>query len=210
MIARIDHFSKTLPEVFKSGKMDFFQGSTPLNFIPFRLDNSPKDDEQTPGPSSVETTSGSTSQLLATAIGTEPQESPLSVDSETDVNAFAEAMVQVMEKTQSPIQEESSLLDPKASGQSDNLEMDDNPEEPRGRNRTSTPVLADQVTGKDASSTSLEANLQVAPISRTQLTELLPVQFDKGQESRESQQQPEDDTSSSLQDARHYLMEPVP
>ena len=53
----------------------------------------------------------------------------------------------------------------------------------------------------NASSTSLEANLEIAPTSRTQLTELLPIQTNEGEESREEKRASEEDTSSSLHDA---------
>ena len=112
---------------------------------------------------------------MTTAIGIGPQKSPLSVDSETDVNAFADAMVQLMKKAQSPIQEESNQENQSNSETIGDLELATDPARPEGHNRTSTPVPVAQTGGGDANSTSLEANLQIAPTSRTQLTELLPI-----------------------------------
>ena len=91
--------------------MDFFQGSTPPSFIPFRLENVLEEDVQTPDPTSVRTPDNPTNQALNTNESG-LQTSPLSVDSETDVNVFAETMVRIMDKVHSPIQEEPSLLIP--------------------------------------------------------------------------------------------------
>ena len=104
------------------------------------------------------------------------------MDSETDVIAFADAMIQIMEKAQSPIQEESNQDDPNSIGKIGDLGLVIDPTQIKGRNRTSTPVPVSQIGGGDESSTSLEANLRVAPTSRTQLTELLPLQSSDEQE----------------------------
>ena len=151
--------------------MDFFQGSTPLRFIPFRLDNIPEEIEQIPESTSVRTTDSCANQPPVTTTEGEPQEFPLSVDSETDVNSFTEAMIQIMEKVQSPIQEESIIAHPSTSGQINDRELEIDPTLPEVRNRTSTPVPEEYTGGRDRGSTSLETNLQVAPTSRTQLTE---------------------------------------
>ena len=83
--------------------MNLFQRSTPPNFIPFRLENVLEEDVQTQDPTCVRTPDNPTNQAPNT---TESglQTCPLSVDSETDVNVFAETMVRIMEKVHSPIQ----------------------------------------------------------------------------------------------------------
>ena len=180
--------------------MDLFQGSTPQNFIPFRLENILEEDEQTPESISVRTFDSSASQPPFTTEGG-PQATPLSVDSETDVNAFAEAMVQIMEKVQSPIKEESSSADSNTREQPKGPEPGGDLSPPEARNRTSTHVPEAQTGRRDTSSTSLEANLQIAPTSRTQLTELLPVDTNDDEETREEKKPSGEDTSSSLHDA---------
>ena len=146
------------------------------------------------------------SQPTTTATGIEPLESPLSVESETDVKAFAEAMVQIMEKAQSPIPEETSQEQSGSSKQVEGFELEANLNDTKDRNLTSTPVPEAQTVGENASSTSLEASLQIAPSSRTQLTELLPVQTSDELGEVGAHHQLEDDISSSLHDAPHCLM----
>ena len=121
--------------------MDFFQGSTPLKFIPFRLDYIPEEDEQIPESTSVESASNAINRPTTTVTGSEPQGSPLSVDSETDVKAFADAKVKLMEKAQSPIQEESNQEYPSNSEQVGDLKLETDPTLPEDRNRTSTLYL---------------------------------------------------------------------
>ena len=181
--------------------MDFLQVSTPLRFIPFCLDNLPEDNEQIPESTSVETSDSSANQPPVTTEGG-PQASPLSVDSETDVNVFAEAMVQIMEKVQSPLQEKSIVADPSTNEQIKDRELESDLTLPEVRNRTSTPIPGGHTCGRDISSTSLEANLQVAPTSRTKLTELHPVQANDDEERTREEKEPSgEDTSSSLHDA---------
>ena len=151
--------------------------------------------------------SNTNNRLTTTATRIKPLESPLSVENETDVNAFAEAMVQTKEKAQSPIHEEASLEHLGSSKQVEGFELEANPNGSEDRNMTSTPVPEAQIVGEDTSSTSLEANLQVAPSSRTQLTQLLPVQTSGDLGEVDSQHRQEDDTSSSsLHDAPNCLI----
>ena len=179
--------------------MDSFQGSTPPNFISFRLESILEEDEQIPEPTNVETSHSSASQPPIVTEGG-PQASPLSVDSETDVNAFAEAMVPIMEKIQSPIREESNPAGPNSREKLEGREQGGDLSPPETCNRTSTPVPEAQVGSEDTSSVSLEANLQIAPTSRTQLTELLPVQTNDKKVRGEKELSGEN-TSSSLHDA---------
>ena len=200
MLKRFCQVFKTLPEDFKSGKMDSFQRSTPPNFISFRLENILEEDEQTPDPTNVETSHSSASQPHTVAEDG-PQASPLSsVDSETDVNAFAEAMVQIMEKIQSPIREESNPADLNSGKNPEGQEQGGDLSLPEPCNRTSTPVPVAQVGRGDVSSSFLEASLQIAPASRTQLTELLPVQTND-EDVRGEKELSGEETSSSLYDA---------
>ena len=179
--------------------MDFFQGSTPPNFIPFRLENVLEEDVLTPDPTSVRTPDDPTTQAPRTSESG-LQVSPQSVDSETDVNVFAEKMVRIMEKVQSPIQEETIVANPADEQPFKNYESGENSSAPDIRNRTSTPEPKSQTRQGDASFTSIEANLEIAPISRTQLTELLLVQSNEGEESRGQRRPSEENTSSSVHD----------
>ena len=89
--------------------MDSYQGSTPLNFIPFRLENLPKRNapEPTTSQANVHATSEglSSNGLQAESAGLPPatieKDSPVnSQGSSTDVTAYAEAMVQKIEQQQ--------------------------------------------------------------------------------------------------------------
>ena len=153
---------KTLPEDFKSGRMDFFQGSTPPNFIPFRLENVLEEDVLTPDPTSVRTPDDPTTQATRTS----------------------ESGLQVSPILLSPIQEETIVANPADEQPLKNYESGENSSAPDIRNRTSTPEPKPQTRQGDASFTSIEANLENAPISRTQLIELLLVQSNEGEESR--------------------------
>ena len=106
-----------------------------------------------------------------------------------------------MEKVQSPIQEESIVADPSTSEQIKERELESDLTLPEVHNRTSTPIPEGHTGGRDISSISLEANLQVAPTSRTRLTELLPVQANDDERTREEKEPSGEDTSSSLHDA---------
>ena len=91
--------------------MDSYQGSTPLNFIPFRLENLPKKNapEPTTSQANVHATSEGLSsnplRLQAENAGLPPatteKDSPVnSQGNSTDVTAYAEAMVQKIEQQQ--------------------------------------------------------------------------------------------------------------
>ena len=91
--------------------MNSYQGSTPLNFIPFRLENLPTKNalEPTTSQASVHANpEGSSSDPVRPQVehaGLSPatieKDSPInSQGSSTDVTAYAEAMVQKMERHQ--------------------------------------------------------------------------------------------------------------
>ena len=91
--------------------MDSYQGSTPLNFIPFRLENLPKKNAPEPTTSQVNvhaTSEGLSSDpvgLQAENAGLPPvtteKDSPVnSQGSSTDVTEYAEALVQKIEQQQ--------------------------------------------------------------------------------------------------------------
>ena len=101
--------------------MDSYQGSTPLNFIPFRLENLPKKNapEPTTSQASVHATSEGLSsnpaRLQAENAGLSPatteKYSPInSQGSSTDVTAYAEAMIQNMEQQQKSAPQQVSVL----------------------------------------------------------------------------------------------------
>ena len=173
--------------------MDFFQGSSPPNFISFCLVNQIEDESQMqsnntsniPGESTPTSVSVDESHVIlgtpptpapacptslvgpVNTIGETAQEptltSPPSVESETDVNAFAETMVKHIESQQA----RDALV---GSPAGPNFRRKDRRVEPRA----STPIIPGDETITDISLNNLESGLQVATTSRTTLQELLP------------------------------------
>ena len=95
--------------------MDFFQGTSPPNFISFCLDNHNVNETQTPSNPALEIPAESSQPQLPTRT-TQPdtpteqdsgrlnfvtlEASPGSIDSQTDVNVYSEAMVRRLESSQ--------------------------------------------------------------------------------------------------------------
>ena len=174
--------------------MDFFQGSSPPNFISFCLVNQIEDESQMqsnntssiPGESTPTSVSVDESLFIlgttptpapacptslvgpVNTIGETAQEptltSPPSVESETDVNAFAETMVKHIESQQA----RDALV---GSPAGPNFQREDRRAEPRA----STPIIPGDETITDISLSNLESGLQVATTSRTTLRSFFPV-----------------------------------
>ena len=154
--------------------MDTFQGSIPLIFISFRLDNQTSEIENVSNPSGLPQTISNEGTVPSVADIARSAISPQSVESEVDVNAYAEAKVQEMEVEQSQMQQRSPTSDP-------NLMMT-NPEAstinyvPQSLVpvRSSTPIPVETAGISQASLHTLEAGLTVVNNPRSQLPELLP------------------------------------
>ena len=165
--------------------MDSFQGSTPLNFIPFRLENLPKKNapEPTTSQASVHANSEGLSsdpvRLQAENAGLSPataeKDSPInSQGSSTDVTAYADAMVQKMKRHQESAPQQVSV-----SVSGSNAEVppaveatpttsDDPP-----IRRSSTPIMSEEDEETcQADLSALESALQIIVTSESQLPEL--------------------------------------
>ena len=174
--------------------MDFFQGSSPPNFISFCLENQNVDDDQTPTNTTenIHAHSEQTfdqSSVLAANLAQDPiptplphvrfvtfqdqntTESPLSTDSNVDVTAYATETVQRMEASQvaaPPSVEETDESRPVASSCTEGLST---PPllDPR---KTSTPTQAGRNLGESPSLSQLESLLQIAVTTSTEFPEL--------------------------------------
>ena len=177
--------------------MDFFQGSSPPNFISFCLETCPPEDETLPAdpPQLLPPTSGSTA--LQAPVATNAFYSPQSVTSEVDVNSYADAMVRSIEAQQTTSQED------QAKDEMDKeLESTENPEgqtaqivsNPRG---TSSPILIEEASNPHLNLTALESALVIATSSSSQYPELLTATMDdRGDLSRTAPNSEDDYTSS--------------
>ena len=203
MITRSIQVFTTLPEDFYRGKMDFYHGSSPPTFICFSLENQNEDESlnptnsdpntstaitdtprPNPTPSRVQNPSPSPPPFPPISLATRSKsghdttvltqvralKSPACVDSEPDVTAFAEAIVERMESQQLRDQPDIPL-----ANNGSQQEVQDTVQ------RASTPILPEEEQGADVILTQLESGLQIAPVSRAALQELLP-QTSKSQE----------------------------
>ena len=165
--------------------MDSYQGSTPLNFIPFHLENLPKKNalEPTTSQANVHANSEGLSSDpvrpqaenagLSPAI-TEKDSSNNSQGSSTDVTVYAEAMVQKMERHRESVPQQVS-----GSASGTNAEISpavqaipttsDNPTV----RRSSTPIISEEDEELcQADLSALESALQIIVASESQLPEL--------------------------------------
>ena len=174
--------------------MDFFQGSSPPNFISFFLENQNIDEAQTPT-NTVENNLTQSDQTLgqlpdsAANLGLGPlppllphiravtfqdqnmTESPLSTDSNVDVTAYATEMVQRMEATQIAVSPPVVRTDVDRLAEAPNTEglCTPPPVDPR---KTSTPKQVSQNPGEPPSLSQLESLLQIAPTASSGFPEL--------------------------------------
>ena len=168
--------------------MDFFQGSTPPNFIPFRLESSLKENHDSPtttqasnpaAPKSSATTSVGFQRDEAGTQISRPQElvkrdSPaLTQDGDADVTAYAESVVQRMEKAHVPTTQDKGTP---VSAPTQSQELGSDPPElaasTLGYRRSSTPVQSDEEQGQEADLSALESVLRVIMSTESQLPEL--------------------------------------
>ena len=126
---------------------------------------------------------------------------PASVESDTDVNAFADAMVSVMERAQAAIQEDTDEENPGDNAQLDSPDSGLTHSGAEQRNTTSTTVSDVSHAEGELSLTTLETTLQVATSSRTILPVLLPAHSTSAIGGINLLFQLEDDSTSSVCDA---------
>ena len=136
--------------------MDSYQGSTPLNFIPFRLENLPK--KNAPEPTTSQANNHATSEglssnpvgLQAENAGTPPAttEKDSRVNSQassTDVTAYAEAMFQMIEQQQESAPQQVTV--PTSGSNADVLpavEVTPMTSDDPAIRRSSTPILSEE------------------------------------------------------------------
>ena len=177
--------------------MDFFQGSSPPNFISFCLENYPPEDQTLPaGPSQTQPpiTRDVAPEVLASASAFY---SPQSATSEVDVNSYAEAMVQHLESKQGTGQDNQATVGEEGElttsdvleGQTDQAVLI-----PRG---ASNPIPVGGTEESHLSLTALESALVIATSSSSQYPELLTAAEEvQGDQSRTAPQSKDDNTSS--------------
>ena len=168
--------------------MDSYQGSTPLNFIPSRLENLLKENAPAPTTSQV-SNPAVVENLAATSEGTpqdrisiqvpQPEElvkhcSPaLSQDSDADVTAHAESVVQRMQQVRTHTVQDSSLSQsaPPQGQESGNVPPELIPATLENR-RSSTPIQSEGEERQEADLSALESVLKVIMSSESQLPKL--------------------------------------
>ena len=166
--------------------MDSYQGSTPLNFIPFRLENPPKGN--VPAPTSSQVSNPTTVEDLTTTLETPEQDeasvpisqpeakhggSADSQDSDTDVAIYAESMVQQMQQAQLHTEQDSSL--PESIPLQNQETVVDPPESVSTaleKRRSSTPIQSEEEERQEADLSAFESALKVTMTSESQLPEL--------------------------------------
>ena len=166
--------------------MDSYQRSTPLSFIPFRFENPPK--ENAPAPTPAQVSNLAVVENLATTLEGPPQDgisiqvpqpeakhgSPaLSQDSDADVTAYAESVVQRMQQAQTHTVQDSSLSEsvPPKGQESANVPPELIPTTLENR-RSSTPIQSEEEERQEAELSALESALKVIMTSESQLPEL--------------------------------------
>ena len=154
--------------------MDTFQGSIPLNFISFRLYNQASEIENASNPSGLPQTISNEGTVPSVAYIARSVISPQSVESEVDVNAYAEAKVQEMEVEQSQVQQRSPTSDPNLMTANPEASTNDYVPQSLVPVRSSTPIPVETAGISQASLHTLEAGLTVVNNPGSQLPELLP------------------------------------
>ena len=120
--------------------MDLFQGSTPVNLIPFHLDKQSEENAGTPDAAHTLTPAISGRQSHSPQASRKPQGSPSIVDSEVDVNLLAVEMVRTMKEVQIAVPEESEQEDPYDQGRTCSLPLTTDETQVETAVRASTPV----------------------------------------------------------------------
>ena len=201
--------------------MDFFQGSSPPNFISFCLANQPGDELQTQTNSAADIPDQRTQTIVS--VGTSstvrrpqlspppfppirPPRSPSSTDSNVDVTSYADEKLQLLEQAQQQ-SEGHTAEDSERREQETERGIPEGPSSAGVEARVTAPVFRTStptsgVAGEtdELDLTQLETGLTIAPSSRTILPELLPTNVTPAEMSAASFLQIETDESSSLCD----------
>ena len=202
--------------------MDFFQGSSPPNFISFCLANQPGDDPQVQANTSADipservltTTSAGVSNVVRRPQPspppfppTRPPRSPSSPDSNVDVTAYADEKVlllqQVQEQEEGQVAKDSETREQEIE-ESATEDLSAAGIEPQNATlffQTSTPTKNLPSESTELNLKQLEAGLTIAPSSLTALPELLTTCGTSANVSAASFLQHETDESSSVCDA---------
>ena len=176
--------------------MDFFQGSSPPNFIFFCLANQPGDDPQTQTNSAADIFNQHTQSTTSVGVSNnarelqlspppfppiKPLKSPSSTDSNVDVTSYADEKVQLLEQAQQQLDGHTEE-NPEGGEQRTERGITEDPSstgaEVRATTlffRTSTPTPGVTSETAELNLTQLETGLTIAPSSRTTLPEFLPV-----------------------------------
>ena len=201
--------------------MDFFQGSSPPNFISFCLANQPGDEPQTQTNSAADipdqhiqtiVSVGTSSTIRGSQLSPppfppiKPPRSPSSTDSNVDVTSYADEKLQLLEQAQQ--QSEGHTAENSERGEQEtgrgitegpsSTGIEAQVTTPLFRTSTPTPGVAGETD--ELNLTQLETGLTIAPCSRTILPELLPTNVTPAEMSAASFLQVETDESSSLCD----------
>ena len=152
--------------------MDSFQGSTPLNFISFCLENQTPETENLPDSSVTFQYAANEVTGLDTANTVDLLTSPWSADSEPDINVYAEAMMHSMESERLLVEE--GLTTIVAEGEPKSPESSEIIQGPQHLvpARSSTPIPVDDEGASNSSLDALEST-RVATAKGSPLPELL-------------------------------------
>ena len=170
--------------------MDSYQGSTPLNFIPFRLENLLKENALAPSTSQAyvhATSEGSSSDPrgpLSENICGRPVHSPANIERDSPSNSqgssiddtiYAESMVQRMEQQQELVPQQAGTLNTSSNNDGSlYAEVKANASIDPEIWRSSTPILSgEEEEAREADLSALESALRVIITSESQLPELL-------------------------------------
>ena len=201
--------------------MDFFQGSSPPNFISFCLASQPGDEPQTQTNSAADIPDQHTQTIVSVGTSStvrgsqlspppfppiKPPRSPSSTDSNVDVTSYADEKLQLLEQAQQ--QSEGHTAENSERGEQEtgrgitegpsSTGIEARVTTPLFRTSTPTPGVAGETD--ELNLTQLETGLTITPSSRTILPELLPTNVTPAEMSAASFLQIETDESSSLCD----------
>ena len=90
--------------------MDSVQGIIPLKSIPFRLESQTSEEATAPDSSHIECSTAARTSFPEAQFQTEARDSPCSVDSNSDVNAYTEQKVRLKKEAQLLAQQQATQL----------------------------------------------------------------------------------------------------
>ena len=175
--------------------MDSFQGSSPRKFISFCLENPREENHSTPNPTLVHVPTEIGSMGLEPENQFDRQTSSKEDGSDGDVNAYADNIVRLKEK---------SSLCGTEQAENTGVQTQQIPEPTTAglynanRIRTSTPVPISQGEAHSSSLTSLESALRVTTTAESSLPELVPVTAPLIREHSGTHLSAGEDTASSI------------